>query len=309
MKFQRLFSLLTLLSLPLLATAETVQRSYVVGFAQDNMSNDWRAAQVNEMKQALANYPHIRFIHTDAHGSSARQIFDMERLADQGADVIVTSPRDVRAMTPAVAAIHRRGIPVVLLTRRILSENFTTFIGADDRQIAAEAAREMAKRLGGKGRIVMLRGVPTATTAMARREGFLEALKAFPQLKVVAEPVANYNRVDAIRAMEKLLAEGVAFDAIYAHSDSMAAGARIALKRANVDVKKLVIIGIDYINEAREAIRAGEQSVSFTYPTAGRQGAEAVVKILQGKKLAKEQSVPFQKVTSDNVEHVDTIFQ
>jgi len=309
MKLPRLWPLVALLCVPLLAVAETAQRVYVVGFAQDNMSNDWRAAQVNEMKQALANYPHIRFVYTDAKGSSARQVFDMERLAEQGADVIVTSPRDVQAMTPAVAAIHRRGIPVVLLTRRILSEDFTTFIGADDRQIAAQAAREMAKRLGGKGRIVMLRGVPTATTAIARREGFLEALKAFPQMEVVAEPVANYNRVDAIRAMEKLLAEGVVFDAIYAHSDSMAAGARMALKMANVDVKKLMIVGIDYINEAREAIRAGEQSVSFTYPTAGREGAEAVVKIIQGKKVAKEQSVPFTKVTSDNVEHVDTIFK
>lgn len=309
MKLPRLWPLVALLCVPLLAVAETAQRVYVVGFAQDNMSNDWRAAQVNEMKQALANYPHIRFVYTDAKGSSARQVFDMERLAEQGADVIVTSPRDVQAMTPAVAAIHRRGIPVVLLTRRILSEDFTTFIGADDRQIAAQAAREMAKRLGGKGRIVMLRGVPTATTAIARREGFLEALKAFPQMEVVAEPVANYNRVDAIRAMEKLLVEGVVFDAIYAHSDSMAAGARMALKMANVDVKKLMIVGIDYINEAREAIRAGEQSVSFTYPTAGREGAEAVVKIIQGKKVAKEQSVPFTKVTSDNVEHVDTIFK
>lgn len=309
MKLPRQWPLVALLCVPLLAVAETAQRVYVVGFAQDNMSNDWRAAQVNEMKQALANYPHIRFVYTDAKGSSARQVFDMERLAEQGADVIVTSPRNVQAMTPAVAAIHRRGIPVVLLTRRILSEDFTTFIGADDRQIAAQAAREMAKRLGGKGRIVMLRGVPTATTAIARREGFFEALKAFPQMEVVAQPVANYNRVDAIRAMEKLLAEGVVFDAIYAHSDSMAAGARMALKMANVDVKKLMIVGIDYINEAREAIRAGEQSVSFTYPTAGREGAEAVVKIIQGKKVAKEQSVPFTRVTSDNVEHVDTIFK
>ncbi len=308
MKLSVLFSLTTLLFAPLLAVAEVPQSTYVVGFAQDTMSNDWRAAQVNEMKQALANYPHIRFIHTDAKGSVARQIFDMERLAEQGVDVIVTSPRDVKAMTPAVSAIYKRGIPVVLLTRRILSDDYTTFIGADDRQIAREAAKEMAKRLGGKGRIIMLCGVPTATTAIARREGFLEALREYPQIKVVAEPVANYNRVDAIRAVEKLLAEGVSFDAIYAHSDSMAAGARMALNMANIDAKKLVIVGIDYINEAREAIRAGEQSASFTYPTAGRQGAEAVLRIIQGKKQAKQQDVPFVKVTSDNVESVETIF-
>ncbi len=309
MKLSVLCSLVTLLIIPLMSSAETPQRVYVVGFAQDNMSNDWRAAQVNEMEQALANYPHIRFIYTDAKGSAARQIFDMERLAEQGVDVIVSSPRDVKTMTPAVSAIYKRGTPVVLLTRRILSDDYTTFIGADDRNIAREAAKEMALRMGGKGRIIMLRGVPTATTAIARREGFLEALKEYPQIKVVAEPVANYSRVEAIRAVEKLIADGVSFDAIYAHSDSMAVGARMALKMANIDVKKMVIVGIDYISEAREAIRAGEQSASFTYPTAGRQGAEAVLRIIRGEKQAKQQGVPFVKITSDNVEHVETIFQ
>lgn len=309
MKLRHRFTLIILLCAPLLVAAEDTQRIYVVGFAQDNMSNDWRAAQVREMKQALAQYPFIRFIHTDADGSASRQIFDMERLAEQGVDLIVTSPRDVTAMTPAVTAIYRRGIPVVLLTRRILSDDYTTFIGADDRQIAHEAATEMAKRMGGKGRIIMLQGVATATTAIARREGFIEGLKAYPQMKIVASPVANYNRVDAIRAVDKLLLEGVEFDAIYAHSDSMAAGARMALKMADVDVKKLVIVGIDYISEAREAIRSGEQSASFTYPTAGREGAKAVLNIIQGKKVAKEQNVPFEKVSSDNVELVETIFQ
>ena len=305
-RMRRLFISLSLACLPLMVHAE---RGYVVGFAQDTMANDWRAAQVHEVRQTLANNPNIRFIQTDAEGNSARQILDMERLAEQGVDVIITSPRDVQAMTPAVSAIYRKGIPVVLLTRRILSDDYTAFIGADDREIARLAAREMARRMKGKGRIVMLRGVATATTAIQRREGFLEALQAYSGMRVVAEPVANYNRVEAIRAMEKLLADGVAFDAIYAHSDSMAAGARMALKRAGIDPKGLVIVGIDYINEAREAIRQGEQSASFTYPTAGRQGAEAVLRILSGEKIEKEQRVSFEMVTSDNVEQVDTIFQ
>ena len=308
MKLRQFLSFLSLLCIPLLTLADA-QRLYVVGFAQDDMSNDWRAAQVNEMKRALAKYPFIRFVHTDAQGSSARQILDMERLVEQGVDVIVTSPRDVTAMTLAVSAIHRKGIPVVLLTRRILSDAYTTFIGADDRKIATEAAHEMAREMGRKGRIVMLRGVVTATTAIQRREGFIEALKAYPDIRIVAEPIANYNRVDAIRAMDKLIAEGVEFDAIYAHSDSMAAGARMALRMANIEPKNITIVGIDYINEAREAIRAGEQSASFTYPTAGYQGAEAVLNIIHGLKVEKEQSVPFEMVTSDNVERVETIFK
>lgn len=308
MKLHLFLPLLTLLCLPLHAMAES-QRHYVVGFAQDNMSNDWRAAQVNEMKQVLEKYPFIRFVYTDAEGSAARQVLDMQRLVEQGVDVIVTSPRDVKIMTPAVSAIYRQGIPVVLLTRRVLSDDYTTFIGADDRQIARNAAQEMVVRLGGKGRIVMLQGVPTATTAIQRKKGFAEVLQAYPDIKIVAEPVANYSRVDAIRAVEQLIADGVEFDAIYAHSDSMAVGARMALKMADIDPKNIIIIGIDYIDEAREAIRAGEQSVSFTYPTAGGEGAAAVLKIIQGKTTAKDQAIPFTRVTSDNVERVETIFE
>ncbi|MEN8169110.1 MAG: substrate-binding domain-containing protein [Pseudomonadota bacterium] len=308
MKLHLFLPLLTLLSLPLHIMAES-QRHYVVGFAQDNMSNDWRAAQVNEMKQALEKYPFIRFVHTDAEGSAARQVLDMQRLVEQGVDVIVTSPRDVKIMTPAISAIYRKGIPVVLLTRRILSDDYTTFIGADDRQIARNAAEEMVTRLGGKGRIVMLQGVPTATTAIQRKKGFAEVIKAHPDINIVAEPVANYSRVDAIRAVEQLIAEGVEFDAIYAHSDSMAVGARMAMKMAGIDPKNIIIIGIDYIDEARAAIRAGEQSVSFTYPTAGGEGAAAVLKIIQGKTATKDQAIPFARVTSDNVEQVETVFE
>ncbi|MDH3353990.1 MAG: substrate-binding domain-containing protein [Chromatiales bacterium] len=287
----------------------SAQKIYTVGFAQDTLSNDWRAAQVNEVKRELEKHPNIRFIVTDAKGSAARQTFDFERLADEGADILVTSPRDVRSMTPVVADVMKRGIPVILLSRRIMSDDFTTFIGADDREIARKAARYLAKELKGKGRVVMLKGVATATTAIARAEGFIEELKNYPGIKIVAQPTANYRRNIAIKEMEKVIDAGIKFDAVYAHSDSMATGARMAMEMAGIDPKSIKIVGIDYIPEAREAIRKGEQSASFTYPTAGRQGAEAVLKLIRGESLQKEQSIPFTLVTKENVEQVDTIFK
>lgn len=294
---------------PLSQERATSQKVYTVGFAQDTMSNDWRAAQVNDVKRVLDKHPNIRFIFTDAKGSSARQAFDFERLANDGADVLITSPRDVRAMTPVVSEMMRRGIPVVLLTRRIMNDDFTTFIGADDREIAREAARHLAKELNGKGRVVMLKGVPTATTAIARAEGFIEEMKNYPDIEIVAQPIANYRRNIAIKEMEKVISAGIKFDAIFAHSDGMATGARMAMMGAGLDPKSIKIVGIDYIPEARQAIRVGEQSASFTYPTAGEQGAEAVLKIIRGEKMAKEQRIPFTRVTRENVEQVDTIFK
>jgi ribose transport system substrate-binding protein len=197
---------------------------------------------------------------------------------------------------------------VVLLTRRIQSDDYTTFVAPDDLAIAAQAADVLAERLNGKGAVLELQGVPTATTAIRRSEGFATALKKYPQMKIVASRVGNYLRADALHQVEAVLAEGIHFDAIYAHSDSMAAGARMVLLAAGIDPKTIPIVGIDYIAEARKAIRNGEQLASFTYPTCAKEGAQQVLKILHDRPFEREVTVDSVKVTRDNVEQVETIF-
>lgn len=281
---------------------------FTIGFPQDNMANDWRRAQVMAVKAVLDQHPNIKFIYTDAQGDTAKNIQDIEDLVDQGIDLLMVSPRDAQAMTPVIANVHNSAIPVVLLTRRIIGDTYTTFVSPDDSKIAANAAAYMAEKLNGKGKVLVLQGVPSATTAIKRTEGFLGEIAKHPGLQVVAVKPADYLRAEAIKAVEQALEEGLQFDAIYAQSDSMAAGARLALDAVGIDPKSKLIVGIDYIPESREAIRQGLQSASFSYPTAGPEAAEAALKILNGETVPKEIEVPSQKVTKDNVEAVDTVF-
>lgn len=281
---------------------------FTIGFPQDNMANDWRRAQVMAVKSVLDQHPNVKFIYTDAQGDTAKNIQDIEDLVDQGIDLLMVSPRDAQAMTPVIAHVHNSGIPVVLLTRRIIGDTYTTFVSADDSKIAANAAAYMAEKLNGKGKILVLQGVPRATTAVQRTEGFLGEIAKHPGLQVVAVKPADYLRAEAIKVVEQALEEGLQFDAIYAQSDSMAAGARLALDAIGIDPKSKLIVGIDYIPESREAIRQGLQSASFSYPTAGPEAAEAALKILNGETVPKEIEVPSQKVTKDNVEAIDTVF-
>lgn len=281
---------------------------FTIGFPQDNMANDWRRAQVMAVKAVLDQHPNVNFIYTDAQGDTAKNIQDIEDLVDQGIDLLMVSPRDAQAMTPVIAHVHNSGIPVVLLTRRIIGDTYTTFVSADDSKIAANAAAYMAEKLNGKGKILVLQGVPSATTAVKRTEGFLSEIAKHPGLQVVAVKPADYLRAEAIKVVEQALEEGLQFDAIYAQSDSMAAGARLALDAVGIDPKSKLIVGIDYIPESREAIRQGLQSASFSYPTAGPEAAAAALKILNGETVPKEIEVPSQKVTKDNVEAVDTVF-
>ena len=307
---KREFATLIMLLLVLVSTkvsADENQKIYTIGFAQDTMSNDWRAAQVNEMKNSLESYPFIRFVHTDAKGKVLRQVIDLQTLDKQGADILVTSPRDQKAMTPVITALNKRK-PVVLLTRKTLNDTFTSFAGPDDLKIARQAARLVAEKLEGKGKVVMLMGVATATTAMARRDGFLQELENYPEIEIVASPVADYRRHKAVLEMGKLLQKGVEFDAIYAHSDSMASGARLAMENAGLNAADVIIVGIDYTPEAKKAIQEGKQTASFTYPTAGRQGAEIVLRLVRGEKVDKFIEVPSILVTADNVDETPTIF-
>lgn len=289
------------------ATAKE-QQKFLVGFAQDTMSNDWRAQQVKDVETELAHHANIRFIATDARGQTAKQILDIEDLVKQDIDLLITSPRDARALAPVISNTYKKGIPVILLSRKVEGNDYTMFIGPDNLAIGKQAALVLGKRLAGKGRIVILKGITTATTTIERTQGFKDGLSVYPGLSVVAEKTANYLRADAIRATEEVLESNIAFDAIYAQSDSMATGARMVLAKAGIKPGRILIVGIDYIKEAREAIRRGEQAATFTYPTGGKEGAHYALQILKGHAVPKRVQIPSVKVDKSNVEKIKPIF-
>jgi len=304
-----IFLALACILAPSIASATgTAKEVLVVGFAQDTLGNDWRMAQVKGIEAGLSPYDNIDFIYTDGMGSTAKQIRDIEDLLARKIDILITSPRDSRAMTPVIRRAFRQGIPVILLTRKIETDDYTTFISPDDSAIARQAADYLAGELHEQGKILMLQGVPSASTAIQRTNAFIEALQKYPHVTVSAIKTANYLRSDAIKAMEEVLQQRLDFDAIYAQSDSMASGARIALKKAGYDLNSTLIVGIDYINEAREAILSGEQRASFTYPTCAKQAVEAVLAIARGKDYPKHVTVSSRRVTKDNASQISPIF-
>jgi ribose transport system substrate-binding protein len=184
--------------LPALGGAAEDTHRFTVGYAQDTMGNDWRKAQVEALANQFSGDPDIHFVFTDGQGETAKQIRDIENLVFRKVDVLITSPRDGIASAPAIAKAYQAGIPVVLITRGVPGDQYTTLVAPDDMKIGRQAAEFMARRLGGKGRILMLRGVPTATTAQARTQGFLEAISGHPGLQGrhrSARPADRWHRL------------------------------------------------------------------------------------------------------------------
>lgn len=279
---------------------------FIIGFPEDNMSNDWRAAQMREIQQELQKHKNVRFLMADAAGSIAKNILDIEDMVAQGVQVLFMGPKNPIAISPIAKNLRKKGIKIILLTRKLASEDYDVFISPDDYAIAYKAGKFLANKIHGKGRILMLEGVTTTTTAIRRKKGFLDSLNN-TSIKVTSAE-ANYSRIDAIAVIEDLLKKGTKFDAIFAHNDAMAAGARLALKKAGIDPASIPTVGIDFLPETREAIKKGEQFASFTYPTCGKVGVKAALALLKGQKVSRHISVPFQLVTKENVEKIKAIY-
>ncbi len=154
---------------------------------------------------------------------------------------------------------------------------------------------------------MLFEGLQKADVTQLRSKGFLDEMAKYKGIKVIKR-TGNYLRRDAIREMEKLIQEKVHVDAIFSESDSMLSGVRSALYKNKIDPSKIIMIGCDYTNEARDAIRNSQQTGSILFPLGAKQAVEEAVDIFAGKEIPKHIYIPVKLVTKKNVERVEPIF-
>jgi ribose transport system substrate-binding protein len=280
---------------------------FVIAFAQDTMHNDFRRAQVYEVRDALEEDPRIRFVYSDAKGQTSLLIRQIEHFIKEEVDLLIVGTNDENAVVPVIVKAHQRGLPVIVLDRGINSEAYTTFINSDNILIGRIGAEYIAKRLHGKGTVLLFEGLLKADVTKHRSRGFLEEMRKHKGITVI-QRTGNYLRKDAIIETEKLLSEGIHVDAIFSESDSMLSGVRTVLKKHRIDPRSIVMVGVDYTGEAREAIRSGTQSGSVLFPLGGKKAAEVALKILAQEEVPKKIHLPVRLVTGENVDRVPPIF-
>lgn len=278
-----------------------------IAFAQDTMGNDFRKAQVYEVRDAVAKQPNIKFVYSDAKGQTSLLIRHIKGFVESKADLIVIGTNDEKAVVPIISQAHKSGIPIIILDRGIQGSDYTTFINSDNIKIGATGAEYIAKRLNGKGKVLLFEGIQTADVTKLRSKGFLDEIKKHKGISVIKR-TGNYLRKDAIIEMEKLIASGEKIDAIFSESDSMLSGARSAMELHGMDPSKIITVGCDYTSEAREAIRKGTQSGSVLFPLGGKKSVETALKIFKGENVPKHIVIPVKLITKSNVEQEAPIF-
>lgn len=283
-----IFALSILFALFSVSCADNDQKKYNIGVSQ--CSDDlWRTTMNDEMKREAGFYTDVSLKIKTVKDDTGQQIKDIESFIDEGVDILIISPNESASITPVVQKAFKAGIPVILVDRKIDTEDYTAYIGADNYAIGKELAIYVAQVLNGEGNVVEVRGREGSTSDKERHDGFSEIIRLYPDIHVVAQPRGNFLQDVAQKEMSDLLARQVKIDLVYAMNDPMAMGVSKALDKYND--KRPFIVGIDALpgkDGGIQNIMDGHIDASFIYPTGGDKAIDLAMRILKGQAFNRD---------------------
>jgi ribose transport system substrate-binding protein len=287
---------------------------FLIGMSQANKGEPWRQAMNDQIAAAAAQHPELEVVFADAAQNNAKQVQDVENFITQGVKLLIISPNEAGPLTDVVAKAYGQGIPVIVLDRKVNGDQYTMWIGADNKQIGQKAGEYVAKWAETEKRnpcsVVELRGLEGSTPARERGDGFRAGIAGNPNVKIVASQNADWLREKAIQVSQTMLTAQPNVDVIYAHNDPMAEAAIISAQGAGRDMGKLLVVGIDALPTPDGGIKSvmdGRIDVTYVYPTGGKEAIDWALKILKDKATPpREVVLETEEVTSANAQELYT---
>ena len=262
---------------------------YVIGMSQCS-DDSWRHKMNDEILREAMFYDGVSVEIRSAHDDNKKQIEDIRHFIDKKVDVLIVAPNEAAPITPVVEEAFDKGIPVIMVDRKILSDKYTAFMGADNYEIGREVGNYLAAKLGGKGNIVELTGLSGSTPAMERHQGFMSAISHYPDIHLLAKADAAWEREPGRIIMDSLLKIYPKIDAVYSHNDRIAPGAFEAAQKQGRE-KGIVFVGIDALpgkGNGVELVLDHVLDATFIYPTNGDKVLEMAMNILEKKPFPRE---------------------
>ena len=277
---------------------------YVIGFSQCIGSDLWRKTMLEEINMELSLHPGAKLIYADANGDSKTQVAQVKKMLAQGINLLIVSPNEAQPLTPVVEQAYHKGLPVIIIDRKISSNAYTAYVGADNYQIGKMAGQYIGAALQGKGNIIEIMGLPGSSPAIERQRGFTEGLKKFDQINISRQLYGDWLKSKAERQLLSVQSSLNTVDAIFAHNDVMASGAKQVLNQVKVS-RPIKVFGIDALPGAGGGLQMVTDKVldaSLLYPTGGKEAIVTAFKILRKESFDKENILQSLVIDSTNVQ-------
>ena len=295
---QRFFYLFVLATLLVSCSGGKVK--YRIGISQ--CSDDiWRDKQNAELKMGAYFHDGVALKFAAAYDSDERQVQQIDSLVNEGIDLLIVAPNQVQTISPAIDRAYDKGIPVIVFERKTSSQKYTAFISADNYEMGRVMGEYIVTRLHGQGSVLEIKGLEGSSPSIERHNGFMDAIKNAPGIKVVASLQGDWTELKAYESTQQWLLNNkdVRVDLVFGANDRTAMGARKALGK---DVLYCGIDGLPGENGGIQLVRDSLLDASYIYPTHGDQIIELAVNILEGKPYEKETLLMSALVTRDNAQ-------
>lgn len=276
-------------------------RKFVIGVSQ--CSEDiWRDKLNDELKMGEYLNDSLIVKLASSNDDNVLQNKQINQFVDEGVDLLIVSPNQLSAISKAVERAYDKGIPVILYDRKTNSDKYTAFIGCDNYTIGKSMGTFIAQQLQGKGRIVEISGLEGSSPALERHRGFMDAIKPYPGLQVVASEGGNWKEEGGIQAMKRILKQTQDFDYVFAHNDRLAWGAYVAARQMRVkrNYKYTGVDGMATEGGGLELVRDGIFEASYLYPTKGDEVIALAMKILKHQPYERDNYLSTSIITQAN---------
>jgi ribose transport system substrate-binding protein len=281
-------------------------RRWRIGFSQVTTTEPWRVEFNKEMRAEAARHPELDLNIADGQDRTDKQVSDVEAFIRQHVDLIMISPKESAGLSGVVDEAAAAGIPVIVLDRRVTTDRFTQFIGADNEKIGEMAGDYARDQLGGKGHakgnIVELWGGMASSPAQDRHKGFVAGFGNEPGVTKVVEQDGDWKQDRAYNIMAAELKAHTKIDLVYAHNDPMAYGAWLAA-RDNGNANSIKFIGIDGLPDlGAQWVKQGALTATVLYPPPGAEAIRQAVLILHHKSVPNEINLPTELIDAHSVD-------
>ena len=268
-------------------TSSGKQKRHVIGLSQCMLDDAWREAMINDMRIEASNYDDVEIIIKDAQNNNETQIQQIRDLIRQKVDVLIISPYQSEPITAVAEEAYRAGIPTIITDCKVNTDQYTSFVGANNYEIGLAAGNYAAHYLPPNAIILEIWGLTQTSPAQERHKGFVDALREREDLSF--RKIEGQWLVDTARMELRKLEHPEQIDFVYAHNDMMAIAAReYFIAWDSIRGRDLRIIGVDAVAGAGlEAVEDGRINASFLYPTGGEQVIRTAMRIIQGEPVDK----------------------
>ena len=289
------------LTLVFSACSDNNVKKYVIGVSQ--CSEDiWRDKLNNELVMSTYQHDNVTLKFASANDNDRLQKQQIEQFIKEGVNLLIVSPNQIHTISSVIDKAYDAGIPVILFDRKTDSRKYTAFIGADNYEAGHEIGYFIGQQLEGKGNIAEICGLQASSPAIERNRGFMDALKNYPDIKVVARGYGDWIKESGVTAMDSILVQSKeSFQYVFAQNDRMALGALQSIKKHRV--KGIKIVGIDALpvpGGGMENVRDGNLEASYIYPTRGDSVMQLALNILEKKPYKRDNYLKGALVTKAN---------